>query len=194
MDEFTGFYLTDTDIRRDTHAGVDIPLDILEFHRKFGLEPAQPPSFLDPEMQKFRSGFIREEADEYEEAIAEGDLEKAFDALIDLVYVAVGTAYLHGFRFAEGWSRVHGKNMEKIRAERADDSKRGTAYDVVKPEGWTPPDHRDLCMANWRVMFSDGDHRDVQAPSRQEAIKAAESERIWIVTNGGIQVEEAFPV
>lgn len=174
--------------------GVNIPWDIRAFHEKFALVYPENPSFLDPEMQGFRSRFLREEADEYDEAIAEGDLEKAFDALIDLVYVAVGTAYLHGFQFAEGWRRVHSKNMEKVRAEKPGDSKRGTTYDVVKPEGWTPPDHRDLCMAKWRVMFSDGDHRDIDAPSRQEAIKTAESERIWSISQGEIQVEEAFPI
>jgi hypothetical protein len=30
--------------------------------------------------------------------------------------------------------------MAKVRAERAEQSERGGTWDVVKPDGWTPPD------------------------------------------------------
>ena len=75
-------------------------------------------------------------------ALSESLRKKVLDALVDLVYVALGTAYLHGFgpqKFNEAWRRVHEKNMEKIRAPSADHSKRGSAFDVIKPAGWTPP-------------------------------------------------------
>jgi predicted HAD superfamily Cof-like phosphohydrolase len=95
-------------------------------------------------MQEFRIQFLLEEVLEYKEAVEEGNLEKAFDSLIDLVYVAIGTAYLQGLPFVEGWERVHRANMAKVRAERPSDSARGTAYDVVKPAGWVAPDLSDL--------------------------------------------------
>lgn len=125
---------------------VDIPLDILEFHKKFGLPYGEDghPTMLTQEMFEFRKGFMQEELDEYNEAVEAKDPAKAFDALIDLVYVAVGTAYLHGFPFAEGWYRVQQANMAKVRAERKEQSLRGTTFDVVKPEGWKPPCHDDL--------------------------------------------------
>lgn len=47
---------------------------------------------------------------------------------------------IRGYNFAGAWKEVHAANMKKVRALRPDDSKRGTAYDVVKPDGWTPPD------------------------------------------------------
>ncbi len=72
------------------------------------------------------------------------DLEKQLDALVDLMYVLLGTSYLQGFDLKEAWNRVHAANMTKIRTERADDSKRGSVYDVVKPEGFRPPDLSDL--------------------------------------------------
>jgi predicted HAD superfamily Cof-like phosphohydrolase len=73
-------------------------------------------------------------------------MEGQFDALIDLVYFALGRAYLHGFPFAEGWKRVHSKNMEKRRAnpDAPNEGKRGSKLDIVKPEGWTPPILTDL--------------------------------------------------
>lgn len=136
--------------------------DIKEFHKKFGLEYDGPPRLLPEELQDFRRRFLDEELTEYftatywardalGHALAHRDiaehhhqLEKAFDGLVDLVYVALGTAYLHGFDFEEGWRRVHEANMKKVRVERPEDSKRGSTFDVVKPEGWEPPSLIDL--------------------------------------------------
>lgn len=116
-------------------------------------------------MAEFRRKFLLEEAKEYSTATYRGNhslhltadlkdrvgevtehLADALDALVDTLYVALGNAYLHGFgdKFVEAWDRVHSKNMAKVRVERADQSKRGSTFDVVKPEGWTPPDLRDL--------------------------------------------------
>lgn len=119
--------------------------DIAQFHRKFFLPPVAPvPSQLPVDMAEFRAKFMQEEVDEYKKAVAEGDLEGQLDALVDLVYVAMGTAYLQGLPFNCAWDRVQAANMAKIRAVRESDSKRGSLYDVVKPEGWTPPRHLDL--------------------------------------------------
>lgn len=115
--------------------------DIEAFHIKYQLQYKDRPRFLPEELSGFRIRFLEEEFEEY---LLANTLEDKFDALIDLVYVALGTAYLHGFDFEEGWNRVHAANMAKVRAQMADESKRGTKFDVVKPEGWTPPDLSDL--------------------------------------------------
>ena len=117
---------------------------IKEFHEKFGLTGPTSPSLLNGEMSDFRIQFMNEEWEEYVDAAATDDLESMLDALVDLVYVALGTAYLHGFDFNEAFRRVHNANMEKVRAESENDSKRGTTYDVVKPDGWNPPFLGDL--------------------------------------------------
>lgn len=124
--------------------------DIRDFHEKFELPPADEPKLLDQDLQDFRIRFMQEELDEYREAVAEGNTEKAFDALIDLVYVAVGTAYISRFPFAEGWRRVHAANMAKIRVSRTPEgvTERGGKWDVVKPMGWTPPDLSDLVKSS----------------------------------------------
>lgn len=126
--------------------------DIEEFHTKFKLSYGGAPRVLPEDMTDFRIKFLQEELDEYKRAWGDirmdGDSLKSredmLDALVDLVYVALGTAYLHGFNFAEAWRRVQVANMAKVRVERIEDSKRGSKFDVVKPTGWTPPSHIDL--------------------------------------------------
>jgi len=122
----------------------DLYKDIQQFHAKFGLEGPDSPFLLPKELLEFRVKFMMEELNEYVEAHDKGDKAKALDALVDLVYVVLGTSYLHGFDFNEAWRRVHDANMQKVRAKRAEDSKRGSIFDVVKPEGWTAPDLSDL--------------------------------------------------
>lgn len=140
--------------------------DVEEFHSKYGLLYDGKPRALPQELAGFRQGFLGEELREYLEhasaaaaelAASESErdpanyafhLEQMLDALVDLVYVALGTSQLHGFDFREAWRRVHAKNMMKVRAERADQSKRGSAFDVVKPAGWTPASLIDLVEDN----------------------------------------------
>lgn len=120
--------------------------NIHQFHQKFELQPQSPtgPTTLTPELMAFRAKFMQEELDEYKKAAIEGNLEDQLDALVDLVYVALGTAYLQRLPFNSAFARVHAANMKKIRALSEDESKRGSKYDVVKPAGWTPPSHADL--------------------------------------------------
>lgn len=115
-------------------------LDIADFHEKYGLAYEGGPRQLGPELAKFRSGFMQEELDEYKEACEKNDLEGQFDALVDLAYVVLGTAYLQGLPFIAGWDEVHSANMKKIRTENPGDSKRGSSFDVVKPPNWKAPD------------------------------------------------------
>lgn len=156
-----------------SHLGLMIELvpgqlfrDVARFHDKFALEPTNNPGHqLPDDLLKFRIKFMLEELLEYVEAVdmhmhqdshgateityrASGsvDMEKAFDALIDLTYVVLGTAFLHRFPFNSGWDRVQKANMEKVRAISADDDRslRKHAADVVKPVGWVAPVLTDL--------------------------------------------------
>lgn len=114
--------------------------DIQEFHFKYGLYYDGPPKELTPDLYEFRIKFLQEELQEYIDAVSHGDLEKQFDALLDLVYVAMGTAVLQGFPWQAGWDEVQRANMSKVRATHISQSKRGTKYDVVKPPDWRAPD------------------------------------------------------
>lgn len=132
--------------------------DVAEFHHKFGLEYEGKPRILPVTLSTFREGFMIEEALEYIQArtlvltasmelnnkgLTQLALAKQLDALVDLTYVALGTAHLHGFDFNEAWRRVHQANMAKQRRA-SGTSSRGTTFDVIKPDGWKAPDLLDL--------------------------------------------------
>lgn len=130
--------------------------DVGKFHERFGLPNVTygdvGPVGINFETYTFRSRFMQEELNEWREAVEEGDDAKAFDALIDLVYVALGTAHLQGFPWQEGWDLVQAANMAKKRATRPEQSERGGTLDVIKPEGWTPPDIEGLLKTHrWSV-------------------------------------------
>lgn len=128
-------------------AGEDHELkEISKFHEKFGIRPRRLNFWDNREIQEFRVKFLREEVDELVEALNSQDLVKALDALIDLVIVAKGTAHMMGISpkiWASAAQVVQECNMRKIRAESPDQSKRNTAYDIIKPDGWVGPE-RDL--------------------------------------------------
>jgi predicted HAD superfamily Cof-like phosphohydrolase len=118
--------------------------DVGDFHRRFNLDNVTHrgvgPRDVDRDLMVFRIKFLMEELREFEEAQAANNLPAMFDALIDLVYVALGTAHLLGLPWQAGWDEVHRANMTKVRAAPdGSDSARGSAFDVVKPPSWMPP-------------------------------------------------------
>lgn len=100
----------------------------------------------------YRMKFMLEELNEFKDAYVDGDRVKMFDALIDLVYVATGTALFMGIdpgQWEAGFAAVHQANMAKVRAERPEQSKRGSIFDVVKPEGWVSPEPTLAEILTW---------------------------------------------
>lgn len=114
--------------------------DIVEFHVKFRLKPPTDPDEIE-ELLDFRTKFMEEELEEFKNATTSAD---RFDALLDLVYVAMGTAFLLKYPWDYGWTKVHEANLKKVRARSASDSKRGSRFDVVKPIGWKAPSFAEL--------------------------------------------------
>ncbi len=70
--------------------------DVLAFHEKFDLPRATMPMLMEPAAEKFRMGFLDEEAKEFDEGWLDDNLVAAADALFDFVYVAIGTALFIG--------------------------------------------------------------------------------------------------
>ena len=71
--------------------------DVKKFHDRFGLiTPNEFVAKIDPGLANFRYQFLIEELEEYKQCCATGDLAIAIDSLVDLVYVAYGTALFHG--------------------------------------------------------------------------------------------------
>ena len=125
-------------------APVDVFSAIERLHRHHGFLYTGGPRQLPSDLQEHRSGFLQEELTEYVMAVQDGDLEKQFDSLLDLIEVALGTLQLHGFPAREGYKRVHDANMRKVRVKDAKESPRKFHMDLKKPEGWEPPQYTDL--------------------------------------------------
>ena len=115
--------------------------DVEAFHKKFKLGYKGPPRLLEHKISDARYRHLFEELQELASGNGKRDKEKILDALVDIVYVALGTAYLQGFNFDEAWRRIHKTNMKKIRM-----ATKRSPLDVVKPVGWRPPDLKDLCQ------------------------------------------------
>lgn len=127
----------------------DLFRDVGDFHTKFDLPRWRgwgdpKPHLMSQAEADFRTGFLDEELTEFKEALAAQDLEKAADALVDLVWVALGTAHVMHIPFERVWAEVYRANMAKVRSTGSDDprSTRSSHFDVVKPEGWQPPNHK----------------------------------------------------
>ena len=113
--------------------------DIDAFHKKFGFEKNEKVGIPDNnELVNFRTAFLMEELAEYTNAITKKDAAGALDALVDIVYIALGTAWLFNLPFEKAWNEVQKANMSKVRAK-SKSKKRGTAFDVIKPQGWQAP-------------------------------------------------------
>lgn len=124
--------------------------DVGTFHYRFGLRavnyggagPNVTAGREDEERRMLddRVLFLHEELREYVEAIEDGDDARQFDALLDLVWVAMGTAHLSGFPWQRGWNLVQAANMAKERMDDGEDFK----SKIGKPPGWQPPDIEGL--------------------------------------------------
>ena len=118
--------------------------DVRKFHERFGLPLGEADVLIGHDKaEDFRLKFLQEELNEFDDAIINRDRVKAFDALLDLVYVAYGTALFMGVspdQWDAGFQAVQDANMAKIRVASGEDSKRGSSFDVVKPAGWVGPE------------------------------------------------------
>lgn len=114
---------------------------VARFNREIvGLPLPSRPQVLDPSRLRWAMSALNEEISEFEEATENGDVAEAADALIDLVYFALGRLVEMGVPAKAVFDEVQQANMGKRRGEL---SKRpgSRGYDAVKPEGWQPPNH-----------------------------------------------------
>lgn len=120
---------------------------VAEFHHKLQLPVSHAvggPRYcglMGPLEQMYRVEFLKEELLEFTQAWDQKDLAGCADALVDLVWVVLGTAHYMGLPFDQLWAEVYRANMEKrLRQEGDPIHKRGAVETIVKPEGWHPPD------------------------------------------------------
>ncbi len=116
--------------------------DMNDMHTKFGVNAVV--SKMDAnklaDFLQFRIGCLQEELDELK-AARNGD--DAVDALIDLCVFAIGTLDLYGIDANMAWDRVYKANITKEVGIKAARPNPLGLPDLVKPEGWTAPTHKD---------------------------------------------------
>ena len=116
--------------------------DIMMMHEKYGVfEKVQ--AFDKEKLNKFlefRIKFLEEEMNELSAAETADDV---VDALIDLCVVAIGTLDLFDVDARLAWDRVHEANMNKQVGIKESRPNPLGLPDLIKPEGWTAPSHKD---------------------------------------------------
>lgn len=152
--------------------------DVRDFHQKFELLCFDKPARLTKRKLVERVEFMLEELLEFTQSagldvqvardedgewyshvepglsVEEQDMAGQADALVDLVYVALGTAVMLGLPWDWLWDDVQRANMAKVRGM----TKRGHAVDVTKPPGWQGPQtQRILDLAGYQQSAEERD-------------------------------------
>lgn len=70
---------------------------VKKWHEDFGAAVGESPRMIDGDLSNIRIKLIKEELQEYIDAIAEGDLYGAAKELGDLLWVCYGSCVTHGF-------------------------------------------------------------------------------------------------
>ncbi|GGR93573.1 hypothetical protein GCM10010269_35790 [Streptomyces humidus] len=127
------------------------PADLVrEFHRAFGLDVRTTPTQVSPRLAAQRASLLAEEAAEAAEVSVSGPLDRLAHELADVVYIAYGTALVHGMDLDAVLAEIHRSNMTKLgpdgQVTRRADGKvlKGEHYlppdvsAVLRRQGWTP--------------------------------------------------------
>ena len=121
--------------RDDRGEGLDAAyMDVADFQRAFGQPVADAPAALDRPTKRRRLAWMREELEELEAAET---IEDQADAIIDLVYFAMGCLTEMGVPPEGVWQAVHKANMAKLWPDGVHVDAVGK---VIKPAGWRNPE------------------------------------------------------
>ena len=119
--------------------------DMNDMHAKYGVHewvknnPDKLKKFLE-----FRINFLQEELDETQQAaFIYDDPEEIVDGLIDLCVVAIGTLDAFGDDSHAAWDEALKANMAKEVGVKPERPNPLGLPDLMKPEGWQPPSHKD---------------------------------------------------
>ncbi|MGW2552708.1 pyrophosphohydrolase domain-containing protein [Streptomyces sp. NPDC001635] len=125
---------------------------VREFHLAFGLDVRTVPTEVSPDLAAHRGELLAEEASEVAEVAVTGPLDRLAHELADLVYVAYGTALVHGIDLDAVIAEIHRANMTKIgpngTVSRRADGKvlKGDHYRapdvtaILREQGWRTPE------------------------------------------------------
>ena len=93
---------------------------VQEFHEAFKIEVNQHPTVqLSDKIKELRFELMREENEEYLEAVRNNDMVEVADALGDMLYILCGTILTHGMqhKISEVFNEIQRSNMSKLGAD-----------------------------------------------------------------------------
>lgn len=126
----------------------DMICDVRDFHLATDTPIGDTPCVPRDERVTVREVLLEEEFEELMRGMARGDLVNIAQELVDLIYVAIGTALEYGIPLQKVWNEVHHANMAKRdpvtgKVRKRDDGK------VLKPDGWQKPDVAGVMVGRW---------------------------------------------
>ena len=87
---------------------------VKNFMETFGQEVKSRPSFSSDKINMLRYNLIKEELDEFKQAIDNNDLLEVADALTDILYVTYGAGHAFGINLDSCFDEVQNSNMSKL--------------------------------------------------------------------------------
>ena len=87
---------------------------VRKFMETFGQEIRQKASFPNNKIISLRYDLIKEELEEFREAIEQKDIKEVTDALTDILYVTYGAGHAFGINLDKCFEEVQNSNMSKL--------------------------------------------------------------------------------
>ena len=87
---------------------------VKNFMQTFGQEVKSRPSFGSDKINDLRYNLIKEELDEFKQALDNKDLLEVADALTDILYVTYGAGHAFGINLDDCFEEVQNSNMSKL--------------------------------------------------------------------------------
>ena len=87
---------------------------VKKFMETFGQEIKEKACFPDGKITSLRYNLIKEELDEFKEAIENKDIKEVADALTDILYVTYGAGHAFGINLDKCFKEVQNSNMSKL--------------------------------------------------------------------------------
>ena len=87
---------------------------VKKFMETFGQEIKEKASFPNDKITSLRYELIKEELNEFKEAIDKKDIKEVADALTDILYVTYGAGHAFGIDLDKCFEEVQNSNMSKL--------------------------------------------------------------------------------
>ena len=87
---------------------------VKKFMETFGQEIKEKANFPNDKITALRYDLIKEELDEFKEAIDNKDIKEVADALTDILYVTYGAGHAFGINLDKCFEEVQNSNMSKL--------------------------------------------------------------------------------